>query len=407
MRVYNGNGLGDVYYQLIRDITNTGREVLVREKRCLELKEPVTLVYERPGHCWMNIVGRKFNPFFALAEVAWILTGNGEVDWIAYYNSRMKDFWDGYSPYLHGAYGLRIRHWPVQYNALTDLSYGYNPPVASLVAGRIPGDEDGLTRARLSKNGGLFLLDQVSHVVRKLKADPYSRQAVISMWCPVRDNLLVSKDYPCNNLIYYSLRDDLLEQTVVQRSNDLIWGTPYNAIQFSHLHALVAGELGVEMGKFHHVVQNMHYYFDLYKPTLAMLLEKAFDAEEELESRSIFGFCPVTDAELEDLTFNLEFIKKSYRDKDAEIPEVTSPIFLGSGYWNHVIPKMLWIYTAVKERNPVFRSRLPFVAEQVLALGDPLMHLILDFYEGSENPWAQEVVGICLQRLSVRASSSV
>jgi hypothetical protein len=249
-------------------------------------------------------------------------------------------------------------------------------------------------------------LDQVQHVVRKLKADPYSRQAVMSFWDPVRDNLVVSKDYPCNNLIYYSLRDDKLEQTVIQRSNDIVWGTPYNAIQFSHIHALVAGELGVEMGRFHYVIQNLHYYYELYKPTLALVLEKAF-GNEPVKADAIPGFCPVTDDEIEDLTFNLDFISERYRGKDTELPEVTVPIFLGSGYWNLTIPKMLWIYTVLKEQNPQYESRLPYVVESILSLGNPLVNLILDFYEGTENEWAKRVVSQCHTQLTRKTLSSV
>jgi thymidylate synthase len=111
MKVYKGRGLGDFYYQMIRDITHEGREIVTRGQRCLELPEPVTLVYESPGYCWMDIPERRFNPFFALAEVPWILTGNGNAEWISYFNKQMLEYLDEGRIEFHGSYGLRMRHW--------------------------------------------------------------------------------------------------------------------------------------------------------------------------------------------------------------------------------------------------------------------------------------------------------
>jgi thymidylate synthase len=378
MRTYVGNGIGDMYFELVRDLTNNGREVSVRGQHCLEFTEPVTLVFERPGHCWMNIPGRKWNPFFALAEIVWILTGNGNVDWISYFNSNMRMFADEGKKEFHGAYGLRLRHWAGVAVAPNEVRAGEECDWA--------------------------LVDQIEEAVGKLRKDPYTRQAVISLWDPVRDNQDVSKDYPCNNLVYYSLRDELLEQTVVIRSNDLVWGTPYNAFQFSHLHALVAGEAGVDMGKFHYVIQNLHYYYDLYKPTLAHLLEKAFDGEP-IKALAVPGFYPVTDAEIAQLRDNVESILKVYRDDLPE--EGQTPVhFPGGGYWNQVISQMIWIYTVLRERKLVNTS-MEYIAERVTMLGSPLVELILDFYSGTENVWAQTVVEECQKVLSTKISKGV
>src|SRR5207245_339720 len=133
----------------------------------------------------------------------------------------------------------------------------------------------------------------IKEVVSKLQSDPYSRQAVISLWDPVHDNFEVSKDYPCNNVAYYSLRDGVLDQTVVIRSNDLVWGTPVNAIQWTHIQAHVAGLLGVQIGKLTYVIQNLHYYLDEYKPTLGLLIDRAFSGEK-LEAETMEGFGPLT-----------------------------------------------------------------------------------------------------------------
>lgn len=367
MKVYRGNGLGDIYYSLLRDITEFGRRIVTRGHQCLELSEPVTLVYEKPGYCWMTIPGRKFNPFFALAEVAWILTGNGNVEWISYFNSRMKQFSDG-GENFHGAYGLRMRHWG-------------------------------------SGTGGA--VDQIQEVVRKLREDSFSRQAVVSLWDPVGDNKIKSSDIPCNNLVYYTLRNGKLDQTVTMRSNDLVWGTPYNAVQLTHLHALVAGMLGVEMGTFTYIINNLHYYFNLYKTTLSGLLEKAYESDAEksgLKAVSIPSFGTVDDEGIHLLEKNCAFIAKNYQGIYSTNLDLMCPYFTGGGYWNQIIPQMIWIYTVLKEKNFSNSGIVDHISERVMMLGSTLIELILDFYQDSESVYTQAVMTQCQKAILVRTS---
>jgi thymidylate synthase len=359
VRTYFGDGLGSFYYDLIRDLTNYGRKVIVRGNECIEFPAPVVLVYEKPGHCWMNIPKRRFNPFFAIAEVYWILTGMGNVDWIAYYNKRMRDFNDGGED-NHGAYGLRIRHW---------------------------------------RSGGAPDIDQIQHVVRKLTEDPCSRQAIISLWDPVRDNLYKSKDIPCNNQISYSLRDGVLDQTVVIRSNDLVWGTPYNAVQFSHLHALVAGMLKVKIGTFTYFIENLHYYLNLYKPTLANLLEKSFlryqDHPFNPGAEVISNFDTATGHDLFLLEDSVNFIYESW--SSLMWTPLRQAHFSGSGYWGQTIPLVLWIHRILKEGIQIDSEDKVHLAERILTLGHPLNAMIVDFLEDSSNEIYADVANLCRQ----------
>ena len=357
MKVYSGNGLGDMYFALVREIARSGKEIPTRHGPCLELDEPVCLRYETPGHCWMTIPGRGFNPFFALAEVIWILSGSGDVEWISYFNSKMRMFSDG-SANFHGAYGLRMRAWP-------------------------------------SSIGEYLSLDQIGLAINKLRKDPFSRQAVVSLWDPMRDNLVKSKDYPCNNILYFRLRDGVLDQTVIQRSCDLVWGAPHNAVQFSHVHAYVAGALGAKIGKFHYFIQNLHYYLDLYKPTLAKLITQAFDEPEmrwpTVKAEVVPGFGPVTGEEFEEVSASVNRMMSSLSQKIRY-----SKSQARSDYWGYLIPKMLWIYRMVKS-DPI--EMAPRLSEYILELPQPLRDLALMYYEDKTYGIAKEVHSTCVRML--------
>ena len=368
MRVYESPaGIGNIYLDVFNDLEACGRPVTVRGLQCVEAPEPVTLVYKNPAAHWMCIPGRRFNPFFALAEVVWILSGNGSVEWISYFNHHMRQFADGGKNEFHGAYGPRIRRWSV------------------------PGSR----RA---------FVDQIFEVVVKLGNDPNSRQAVISLWDPVRDNLIKSRDYPCNNIVYFSLRDGRLDCTVAIRSNDIIWGTPYNAIQFSHIQALVAGELRAGIGSLTYVIQNLHYYLDLYPEALFAVRNSALKnaGQPRLLTGEILGFSPTTEAEFRRTAQLVEGIRQNRLCPQ----EALNTLGFFGGYWGYTVPLAIWLYCTIKEGLFSAPEDYLFVAERIRSFGDPLESLIIDFYSQSSNVHAREVLHQWKQLAMAHSGSS-
>jgi hypothetical protein len=246
---------GSAYQELARTVRAHGVDAAPRGNAVTELRWPHIWHIVHPERWNLLIPGRKFNPFFALAEVVWMWSGKGGADFISFYNKSITQFLDQGIPYFHGSYGRRVRM----------AGYDEHP------FRHIPS-----TRTQPGSNGSIpVVVDQLEHVIRKIQRDPHTRQAVVSLWDPVKDNLVESKDHPCNNTLYFQQRDGALNMTVVRRSNDLILGVPYNMCQFAHLQALVAGALGVEMGHYSVMANNLHYYHDLYPDTLALVQEWA------------------------------------------------------------------------------------------------------------------------------------
>lgn len=259
-----GRNLLEVYPQLLNEIRNNSLEAAPRGQRVTEHNGPIAWKIEKPWEWALLIPGRRINPFFALAEVVWMWSGKGGIDFISYYNKSMTQFADDNIPYFNAAYGRRARHAGYDERPFREIPYLTTPNIATEKVD----------------------VDQIQFVIKKLKADPETRQAAISLWDPVKDNFTKSKDHPCNNMIYVSQRGFVtgdkdkgipatsgkLNMTVVIRSNDLIWGIPYNMIQFVHLQALIAGSLGYEMGTFTVMCNNLHYYHDLYPETLVTVL---------------------------------------------------------------------------------------------------------------------------------------
>lgn len=102
--------------------------------------------------------------------------------------------------------------------------------------------------------------EQLPIIVERLRQDPDTRQAVITLWDPKYDAMGGKKDHPCTSLFNFRIRDGKLNMTTFMRSNDAIWGWPFDLIQFSMLMQSIAWVLKVEVGTYTHHAGSFHIY---------------------------------------------------------------------------------------------------------------------------------------------------
>ena len=211
----NVNGALGMCLRMLNDSTLT-RNIAPRELRTLEFVEPVCTTYRYP---WQRVLlheKRDANPFFHLAEALWILAGRNDVAPLAQFNSNIRQYSDDGLTF-HGAYGHRLR---------ADM-------------------------------------DQVAWTIRRLRADPDTRQVVLQIWNAKRDMQEGKRDMPCNTQVYLKIRDGRLNILVTCRSNDALWGAyGANAVQFSVLQEYIAAHVGCAIGEYRQVSDSLHVYLD-------------------------------------------------------------------------------------------------------------------------------------------------
>ena len=106
--------------------------------------------------------------------------------------------------------------------------------------------------------------DQYGPVIERLKKDPDSRQAVVTIWDPILDLLPDKRDYPCTVLHQCRIRDNKLNMSVYMRSNDVGLGAAYDFFQFTRVQIAMASVLGVAPGSYAHHVGSLHIYEQHY-----------------------------------------------------------------------------------------------------------------------------------------------
>jgi len=200
----------DVYGTVVKDVISFGvpREPRGRKTRDMGF---TVIELETPYHAFPYGLRPGLSMKIAVAEAVQLIGGFSNVDLLTKATARFSDFLEP-DGHFHGSYGSRVRY-------------------------------------------------QVANVVHKLQSDPASRQAVVTLWDPVLDNLADKKDYPCTVMLHFEIsRRDLLCMTVVMRSNDVWLGLPYDLFQFTQLQCTVARALGLEPSRYRHVTMSMHIY---------------------------------------------------------------------------------------------------------------------------------------------------
>lgn len=102
-----------------------------------------------------------------------------------------------------------------------------------------------------------------NELLNGLKNDPFGRRHIINMF-QYSDLRSSSGLFPCAYETIFSVRrineEMYLDMTLIQRSNDYIMAGYINKIQYVALQMMVASDVNMNVGKFCHLVQNLHVY---------------------------------------------------------------------------------------------------------------------------------------------------
>jgi thymidylate synthase len=213
------NNIPQAYTETIIKLRVWGEEQESRNGPVITSIDPVYLEIHSPKQRVLFDQTRNANPFFHVMEFVWMMAGENDVRWIEQFNHGFRNYCDPGTDIIHGAYGHRwLKH------------FGKN---------------------------------QIQIVADMLRNDPNTRRAVINMWDP-RCDLSPHSDLPCNTEIMFRVVHNALDMTVINRSNDLIWGMlGANAVHMTYLHELIAFMSGIKIGLYKVFTNNLHIYKEM------------------------------------------------------------------------------------------------------------------------------------------------
>ena len=201
--------------------TNRGNNAEPRGIPIIEaLGVSITIDMETPI---INHEKRKLNQSFMFGEAYWILSGSNDLEGVARYMKKIRNYSDNGS-ILSGAYGPHV-------------------------------------------------VRQLEYVKRTLLKDRDSRQAVLTIW---QERPEPSKDIPCTVSLQFLLRNNKLNCVAYMRSSDAYIGLPYDLFVFSCISARVSEMLGISgitLGELTVCAGSAHIYKDDYKCALPIALD--------------------------------------------------------------------------------------------------------------------------------------
>jgi thymidylate synthase len=224
MNEIEAENVPQAYVETIVKMHYWGREETSRNGQVITSPNPVMLTIRKPMERVLTDPVRDANPFFHVMEFVWMMAGSNDVKWIEQFNKRFREYADLGTDSIHGAYGFR---WRVHFD-----------------------------------------VDQIRAVADHLKESRNSRQCVMAMWDPRVDLVGRHRDIPCNTQIMfrYDEQRTALDMTVINRSNDLIWGMlGANAVHMTYLHELISHMAGLNMGWYKVFTNNLHIYTEMPK----------------------------------------------------------------------------------------------------------------------------------------------
>jgi hypothetical protein len=201
--VHDVASIAECYPELVAACCNGDRTV-PRGKECYEVR-PVILRTSSHG----RLANAGVNYKLATAEAMAYLVGWHDVAWLERFRPGFHQFSDDGSTFF-GAYGRRIR-------------------------------------------------DGLGDVINRLIVDGMSRQAVLSIWGD-KDTYTPSKDLPCNTQLLFKLRDGYLDLSVVVRSQDVVWGLPYDHDAWWLFLEVVSKLLNAVPGYLTQFIDSLHVY---------------------------------------------------------------------------------------------------------------------------------------------------
>lgn len=271
MQVIHAESVSHALSQALLHIHNIGIKEKSRVGDVLVFPTPVTTVYHNPRNRVLWSPLRDANPFFHLMESLWMLRGRHDLAFPLKYNSRFGSYSDD-GKTIWGAYGWRWREF--------------------------------------------FGFDQLYHIAEELKRNPASRRCVLAMWnaypymeevntpFDTSSDLTIAmqggKDVPCNTHVYFDCRGGKLNMTVCSRSNDMLWGCyGANAVHFSILQEYMAARIGVPVGEYRQMSNNLHLYTDIVKgDTIIDLANNVADTDRYMRTHASVPATPIVDCDI-------------------------------------------------------------------------------------------------------------
>lgn len=135
------------------------------------------------------------------------------------------------------------------------------------------------------------VVDQISDLIKQIKANPDSRRLIVSAWNVAE--LPKMALMPCHALFQFYVADGKLSCQLYQRSADVFLGVPFNIASYALLTMMIAQVCNLQYGEFIHTFGDVHIYSNHLEQVKLQLTREPYPLPQmklNPEVKDIFGF---------------------------------------------------------------------------------------------------------------------
>lgn len=161
-------------------------------------------------------------------------------------------------------------------------------------------------------------IDQICNLLKDLKTNPDSRRHIVTAWNPqqLKEAALV----PCHLYQQYQVLNGRLNSMFLARSQDFLFGTPYNIMGYALLNLVFSKFLNLKPGTLGYTGVDVHLYANQLDVSKKLLQRQPYDLPELIINKKLSTIDDILELEYSDLEL-IDYI--SHADfKKSEKPEM-------------------------------------------------------------------------------------
>ena len=110
-------------------------------------------------------------------------------------------------------------------------------------------------------------VNQIEWLIKRIKNKPETKSATITL------HRAGEKMLACLSMLDFKYRENMLDMTVIYRSQNIFWSHPGNMLALHNIHQDVATALGYKLGKIELIIISAHIYTSDFEKVNAILTD--------------------------------------------------------------------------------------------------------------------------------------
>ncbi len=158
--------------------------------------------------------------------------------------------------------------------------------------------------------------DQIATMLKDLSGNPNGRRHIVSAWNPQQEAEMSLP--PCHLYQQYAVNNGRLDSMFLMRSNDFVYGNPFNMMGYAYLNHVFSKVLKLKPGRLVYEGVDVHIYNNQLKMAEEQITRVPYDAPQLIIHKDLNSLQDILDMEYKDVEIvGYDKFYPDFKDKPA------------------------------------------------------------------------------------------